>query len=34
MLPSNLKQLKDIVMQYTDVLSLTKTKIDDKFPTV
>ena len=32
-LPNKFEQLKDIVMQHTDILVLTETKLDDTFPT-
>ena len=32
-LPNKFDQLKDTVLNYTDVLVLTETKIDDSFPT-
>ena len=32
-LPNKFEQLKDIVMQHTDILVLTVTKLDDTFPT-
>ena len=31
-LPNKFEQLKDIVMQYIDILVLTETKLDDTFP--
>ena len=33
MFPNKFKQIKDIVMQCIDILVLTKTKLDDTFPT-
>ena len=32
-LPNEFEQLKDIVMQYIDILVLTETNLDDTFPT-
>ena len=32
-LPNKFEQLKDIVMQYIDILVLTETNLDDTFPT-